>query len=76
MWAKIVWNKYSSEDQVQIQKGIMSRDNNRNIGDTWYRTEIVTQLGIRTIILTNLTLMTHGYSLFGSIYRFDLRTYQ
>jgi len=32
----------------------MSRDNNRNIEDTRYRKEIVTQLGVRMIILTIL----------------------
>ena len=52
MWAEIVWNRYSSEDQVQIKKEILSRDNNGDIRDTWCRKEIVTQLGIRTIILT------------------------
>ena len=36
---------------MKIYKEIISRDNSRNIGDTQYRKEIVTQLGVRIIIL-------------------------
>jgi len=52
----------------KYRKKITSRDNNRNIRDTQYRKEIVTQLGVRMIILTvetraeasNLLLLIHG----------------
>ena len=38
--------------RCKYRRKITSRDNNINIGDTRYRKEIVTQLGVRAIILT------------------------
>ena len=47
---------------MQIEKEITSRDNSRNIGNTQYSKEIVTQLGIRIISLTPTTfLVTPSY---------------